>query len=93
MHLDPYTIIKAAQITEKLTTANERSNVYGFKVDRRANKIQIRQAVESIWGVKVVEVRTMIRKGKPRRVKANWTHQPDWKRALVKLATGQRIES
>ena len=54
--------------------------------------IQIKQAIQQIWDVKVLAVNTMIRKGKPRRVGRDWTHQPDWKRALVKLATDDRIE-
>ena len=64
----------------------------GFVVDRRANKIQIKEAVERIWDVKVVKVNTVIRKGKPRRVKANWAKEPSWKRALVRLREGDRIE-
>jgi len=91
--LDPWTIIKAPLITEKVTAMTEGSNTYGFRVDMRANKIQVRQAVERIWGVDVVDVRVQVRKGKPRRFKANWTDQPAWKRALVRLADGQRIES
>jgi large subunit ribosomal protein L23 len=93
VHLDPYMIIKAPLITEQVTGMTEDSNTYGFRVDMRANKVQIRQAVEKIWGVDVVAVRTMIRKGKPRRMKHNWSQQPAWKRALVRLADGQRIES
>lgn len=92
MELDAYQIIKGPLITEKLATAQERNNTYGFKVDKRANKIQIRQAVESIWDVKVVDVRTMTRKGKPRRVRWAWHHQPDTKVALVRLAADDRIE-
>ena len=92
VHLDAYQVIKAPLITEKLALDTERSNIWGFKVDRRANKIQIRQAIEQIWDVKVLSVKTMIRKGKPRRVGREWTHQPDWKRALVKLAADDRIE-
>lgn len=93
MHLDAYQIIKGPVITEKVSTLTEIENVYGFKVDRRANKVQIRQAVETIWDVKVLNVNTMIRKGKPRRVRFNWSKQPDTKIALVKLAEGQRIEA
>ncbi|MGE0707216.1 MAG: 50S ribosomal protein L23 [Planctomycetota bacterium] len=90
--LGTYDVIKSPLITEKLTYLNERDNVYGFWVDRRANKIQIKNAVEKIWDVKVLKVNTMIRKGKPRRVKWHWHHEPARKRALVWLAAGQRIE-
>lgn len=90
--LQPSEIIKAPLITERLATMTEFNNIYGFKVDRRANKIQIKQAIESLWGVKVVSVNTQVRKGKPRRVGFAWTKAPTWKRALVKLADGDRIE-
>ena len=92
VHLDAYQIIKAPIITEKVALKTEQSNVWGFHVDKRANKIQIRQAVEQLWDVKVLSVNTMIRKGKPRRVGREWTHQKDWKRALVKLRAEDRIE-
>lgn len=93
MELDAWTIIKSPVITEKVTTATEHSNTYGFRVDMRANKIQVRQAVQTIWGVDVIDVRIQVRKEKPRRFKAKVTSQPSWKRALVRLAEGQRIES
>ncbi len=92
MELHPYQIIKSPVITEKVSTLTDRHNTYGFKVDRRANKVQIRQAVEKIWDVKVVAVRTMNRKGKPRRVRFKWATQPDLKIALVRLAADNRIE-
>jgi large subunit ribosomal protein L23 len=92
IELDPQRVIKGPLITEKLTTLQDLHNIFGFEVDRRANKIQIKQAVEAIWDVKVVSVNTMTRKGKPRRVKWSWHKEPDWKRALVKLAPGDRIE-
>ncbi len=90
--LDPTQVIKGPLITEKLAIQTENDNIYGFKVDKRANKIQIKKAIEHLWGVKVVRVNTMTRKGKPRRVRASWSKAPDWKRALVKLAEGDRIE-
>lgn len=93
MELDAFTVIKGPMITEKVTDQTERSNTYGFRVDMRANKVQIRQAVERIWGVDVVEVRTQVRKGKPRRFRWAWGKQAAWKLAMVKLADGQRIES
>ena len=93
MELTPYQIIKGPLITEKVSGQTELANVYAFKVDMRANKIQIRDAIEKIWSVKVVSVRTQVRKGKPRRMKHQWSAQPNWKRALVKLAEGQKIEA
>ena len=90
--LTTWDVIKSPLYTEKLTWLNENHNIYGFIVDRRANKIQIRQAVEKIFGVQVAAVNTLIRKGKPRRVRTSWTHEPATKRAMIKLAEGQRIE-
>ena len=90
--LDPTQVIKGPLITEKLSIQTENDNIYGFKVDKRANKVQIRKAIERLWGVKVVRVNTMTRKGKPRRVRTGWSKSPDWKRAIVKLAEGDRIE-
>ena len=93
VQLDAYQIIKGPMITEKVATLTDHANTYGFYVDRRANKVQIRQAVEKLWNVKVLSVNTMIRKGKPRRVKMRWDRQPDRKIALVKLPADQQIES
>lgn len=93
MDLDAFQVVKGPLITEKVTGLTEHANVYAFKVDMRANKVQIRTAVQKLWpGVKVVSVRTQVRKGKPRRMKHTWSSQPDWKRAMVRLAEGQRIE-
>lgn len=93
MDLDAFQVIKGPLITEKVTGLTEHANVYAFRVDMRANKVQIRTAVQKLWpGVKVLSVRTQVRKGKPRRMKHNWSAQPNWKRAMVRLAEGQRIE-
>lgn len=92
MDRDVYTIIKRPIVTEKTTLLTERANAYTFLVDMHANKIEIKQAIEKIFKVKVDKVRTQIRKGKPRRVRFNWGTQPNWKRALVTLEEGQKIE-
>ena len=92
VHLEMHQIIKGPLITEKVSDGTEQANIYGFEVDRRANKVQIKQAVEKLFDVKVVKVNTMIRKGKPRRVKFSWSKEPNWKRALVRLREGDRIE-
>lgn len=92
VELNTFEVIKSPLITEKLTYLNEKANVYGFVVDRRANKVQIKQAVERIWSVKVLKVNTLLRKGKPRRVRWGWDHEPTRKRAFVWLAEGQSIE-
>ena len=92
MNRDVYTIIKRPVVTEKSTLANERSNAYTFLVDMHANKIEIKQAIEQIFKVKVDRVRTQIRKGKPKRVRASVGHGPNWKRAVVTLEEGSKIE-
>ena len=70
------------------------ANVYTFKVHSEASKPEIRDAVQSIFGVKVVKVNTLNRKGKTKRNRRTWTkgRRPDTKRAIVTLAEGDRIE-
>jgi large subunit ribosomal protein L23 len=79
-------------ITEKSTHQQQTRNAYAFEVHQDANKPQIKQAVEKLYNVKVVDVRTMTRKGKPRRSKFKMTHGSDWKRAVVVLDENSRIE-
>jgi large subunit ribosomal protein L23 len=79
-------------ITEKSTHQQQTRNAYAFEVHENANKPQIKQAVEQLYNVKVVDVRTMTRKGKPRRSKQKMTHGSDWKRAVVVLDENSRIE-
>ena len=90
--MDLFQIIRAPLITEKGTLVSERSNQVVFKVDRRANKVEIRRAVEAMFKVKVAEVRTVNVLGKVRRVKKSVGRRPDWKKAYVTLAEGQRID-
>jgi len=90
--MDVYGVIRAPLITEKGTMVSERSNQVVFKVDRRANKVEIRRAVEAMFKVKVVEVRTINVLGKTRRVGRALGRRSDWKKAYVTLAQGQRID-
>ena len=90
--MDVYGVIRAPLITEKGTMVSERSNQVVFKVDRRANKVEIRRAVETMFKVKVVEVRTINVLGKTRRVGRAMGRRSDWKKAYVTLAQGQRID-
>ncbi len=71
-------------ITEK-TTAMMEENKYTFVVDMRSNKIEIKKAVEDLFGVKVKAVNTMRVKGKPRRMGVYRGYRPDWKKAVVTL--------
>ena len=91
----PHPVIRKPVITEKTMNAAQRRNTYCFEVDPLANKIEIRRAVEDAFKVKVLDVRTMIRKGKKRmrRIPTGRVPvRPDRKRALVRLAEGQIID-
>ena len=85
-------LIYAPLITEKGTLVNEQGNQFVFRVRREASKKDIRRAVESLFKVKVEQVRTMNYLGKMRRV-GKWRGQrPNWKKAYVTVAAGQRID-
>jgi large subunit ribosomal protein L23 len=90
--MDVYQIIRAPLITEKGTLVSETGNQVVFKVDRRANKVEIRHAVEAMFKVKVTNVRTVNVLGKRRRVRRALGKRPDWKKAYVTLAEGHRID-
>ena len=90
--MDFYQIIKRPLITEKGTKQKEQSNQFAFEVDRRANKILVGEAIESIFKVKVLSVKVMNVKGKERRVGRNVGRKADWKKAIVRLAPGENIE-
>jgi large subunit ribosomal protein L23 len=90
--MDVYQVLKKPLITEKGTRGKEQSNQILFEVDRRANKVMVRKAVESIFKVKVLSVKVMNVKGKERRVGRNAGRRPDWKKAIVRLSPGENIE-
>jgi large subunit ribosomal protein L23 len=90
--MDNINVIVKPLVTEKTTHQQNTRNAYAFQVAASANKHQIKQAVEKIYDVKVVDVRTLVRKGKPRRTRTGETHGSDWKRAIVVLAENSRIE-
>ena len=90
--MDMYQIIKRPLITEKSTLAREESGEYLFEVDRRANKIEIGEAVEKLFKVKVLDVRVMNMRGKRKRVGRSFGRTRDWKKAVVKLVPGNKIE-
>lgn len=89
--MDPYHVVLRPLVTEKGTHQSEKYNAYAFQVDARATKHDIRHAVESLWEVRVVAVRTQNRKGKPRRTRLNLGHTSDWKKAIVELHPEDRI--
>ena len=90
--MDNINVIIKPLVTEKTTHQQTTRNAYAFQVNHNANKQQIRQAVEQLYNVKVVDVRTMNRKGKPRRSRYKVTATSDWKRAIVTLDESSRIE-
>ena len=86
-----FDIIKAPVITEKSAHLSE-ENVYVFKVDKKANKTQIKQAIEAKFKVKVLSVNTLNTKSKPKRVGRYAGRTKTYKKAIVKLADGNKIE-
>ena len=90
--MDIYQVIKEPHITEKGNLKKELFNQITLKVDKRANKVEVRKAVEMLFKKKVLEVNTINMKGKKRRVGRNIGKKPDWKKAIVKLAPGENIE-
>jgi len=85
-------VIKEPHIAEKGNQQKELFNQVTFKVDRRANKVEIKKAVERIFKTKVMDVKTLNIKGKKRRVGRNMGKRPDWKKAIVRLAPGEKVE-
>jgi large subunit ribosomal protein L23 len=90
--MNPYEVIRRPILTEKNTRLMEQQNQYTFEVARDANKIQVREAVELIFGVSVLKVRTSIVPGKPRRRGRVMGSSKPWKKAVVTLAPGDRID-
>ena len=88
----PHEVIRKPLVTEKSNIGREAENLVSFAVDPRATKPEIRSAVERLFQVKVLDVRTMRMPRKSRRVGKTMGYKPQWKKALVRLAEGQRIE-
>jgi large subunit ribosomal protein L23 len=90
--MNAFHIIKTVRVTEKGTTQSEKFNQYTVVADRRANKVQIRSAVEELFKVKVVRVNTANVRGKYRRQRTVQAGQaPSWKKAIVTLKEGDKI--
>jgi len=85
-------LLIAPVITEKGTVLQEKNNQYLFRVAPRANKIQVREAVEKIFKVQVTGVRTVTVHGKMRRLGRAQGRKPSWKKAIVTLKEGETIE-
>ena len=90
--MTPEQIIKRPiALTEKAARLRE-SNQVVFEVDRRANKIQIREAIEAMFDVKVTDVNTLVQRGKPKRLGRRMLKRPNWKKAVVTLRKGDDIQ-
>mgnify|MGYP000929331296 CR=1 FL=1 len=89
--MDAYSILRKPMVTEKSTSLLQ-DNKYTFEVDPKANKTEIKQAVESLFKVKVEKVNTMHLKGKLKRVRQIQGRTPDRKKAIVTLKQGDKIE-
>jgi large subunit ribosomal protein L23 len=90
--MDYASIIIKPLITEKSTHQANARNTYAFQVAPKADKTEIKAAVEKLYNVKVADVRTLTRKGKARRTKVGYVNATDVKRAIVKLAGESKIE-
>ena len=89
---DPYSVIKNVRITEKGTNLGEKLNQYLLRVDRKANKCDIRRSVEKAFGVKVVRVNTMNVGSKKKRLRhMQYGKTSEWKKAIVTLKDGDKI--
>ena len=90
---DIYAVIDTIRLSEKATLLQEENNDYVFKVSRKANKLEIKRAVEQLFGVKVTAVRTCNYDGKKRRERrADAGRTAQWKKAFVRLKDGDSID-
>lgn len=87
-----FEVVKRPIISEKSTMLGELSNTYAFEVSKESNKTQIREAIEKIFKVDVTSVRTMVVHGKYKRAGRFVSKRSNWKKALVQLKEGQKIE-
>jgi len=90
--IDPYSVIRKPMLTEKCHDMKEKHNQVAFQIDRRANKVQVKEAVEKIFKVKVKRVNVMNVAGKKKRLGRNVGKRSDWKKAVVTLMPGETIE-
>jgi large subunit ribosomal protein L23 len=90
--MDIRNIIKKAIVTEKASMLKEKDNKYTFMVDKDANKFQIKNAIETLFNVKVESVHTANYLGKEKRMGMHSGYRNDWKKAIVKLGKGQEIQ-
>jgi large subunit ribosomal protein L23 len=89
--LTPQQVILRPLVTEKGMHRSTRYNAYAFEVNTLATKQDVKRAIEALFNVKVLEVRTQNRRGKPRRVRFSRGHTKNWKKAIVQLHPEHRI--
>lgn len=87
-----YSVIKKPHVTEKTSLGSDSSNTVAIVVDKAANKIEIKQAVENLFKVKVADVRTVTVAGKVKRSGKTFGKRSNWKKAYVTLQEGQSID-
>jgi large subunit ribosomal protein L23 len=91
MNLADQDVVRRPLITEKSERGREASQQYAFEVHREATKIQVKTAVEKLFGVHVTAIRTSIARGKNKRVGRSMGRRPNWKKAIVTLKEGETI--
>jgi large subunit ribosomal protein L23 len=91
MNRSPYQILQKPIVTEKSVSAKEGNKTLCFKVDPRATKTEIKEAVQIVFKVKVESVNTSTFEGKMRRRGKTVGYRPDWKKAYVKLRSGEKV--
>lgn len=90
--MDLYSVIRKPMLTEKCHDLKEKYNQVAFQIDRRANKVQVKEAVEKIFKVKVKRVNVMNMAGKKKRLGRNMGKRSDWRKAVVTLMPGETID-
>ena len=91
--IHPREIIIAPMLTEKSLLEKENNNRYIFRVSINANKIEIKKAIEKVFAVKVVKINTIRMEGKPKRMGKYEGYKSAYKKAIVKIAEGQKIDA
>lgn len=89
---DHYTILKKPLLTEKSNFIKEALNQIVFEVDRKANKIEIKEAIEKLFKVNVIKVHTVNMRGKRKRLGRSQGKKPNWKKAIVTLKEGEQVD-
>ena len=89
---EPFDLVETVCLTEKATLLSDKLNKYVFRVNPRANKVQIKQAIEKLFGKKVVDVNTCNYAGKLKRTRGPLGRRSHWKKAIVTLKEGEKID-